>query len=59
MKRYHYTYTEAENGLEAFEMYQASASSFQTILMDMSMPGTLSLSPPRISATPTYLPLLD
>lgn len=44
MKRYQYTYAEAENGLEALEMYQANSSSFQTILMDMSMPGTSPLN---------------
>ncbi|KAF1921711.1 hypothetical protein BDU57DRAFT_59188 [Ampelomyces quisqualis] len=38
MKRHNYTYAEAENGLEALEIYQAGSSSFHTILMDMSMP---------------------
>jgi CheY-like chemotaxis protein len=38
MRRHKYTYQEAENGLEALEAYRNSASKFQTILMDMSMP---------------------
>jgi CheY-like chemotaxis protein len=38
MRRHHYSYQEAENGLEALEAYRNSASQFQTILMDMSMP---------------------
>jgi CheY-like chemotaxis protein len=38
MKRYNYSYQEAENGQEALEAYQNGAMKFQTILMDMSMP---------------------
>jgi CheY-like chemotaxis protein len=38
IKRYRYSYQEAENGLEAFEAYKNSPNKFQTILMDMSMP---------------------
>jgi hypothetical protein len=39
MKKHKYQYQEAENGLEALEMYQRHPYTFKIVLMDLSMPG--------------------